>query len=67
MENNQEIERNEIVSISYTEPRFWHRCMANFVDFFLVLAMFVILFISARAIVNATPDYKRVEKRISEI
>ena len=67
MENNQEIERNEIVSINYTEPRFWHRCMANFVDFFLVLAMFIILFISARAIVNATPDYKRVEKRISEI
>ena len=62
-----EIERNEIVSVNYTEPKFWHRCMANFVDFFLMLCMFFLLFIAARAIVSVTPDYKRTENRIAEI
>lgn len=68
MENqNKEIERNEVVSINYTQPKFWHRCMANFVDFFLMVLMFIILFISTRAIVLATPDYKKTENRIGEL
>ena len=63
----QEIERNEVVSINYSQPKFWHRCMANFVDFFLMLAVLILLFIASRAIVSATPHYKNTEKRIAEI
>ena len=61
------IENNEVVSVNYTQPKFWHRCMANLVDFVLFVAMFILLFIAARAIVSATPDYKRVENRIADI
>lgn len=64
---NKEIERNEVVNINYSQPKFWHRCMANFVDFFLMILMFIILFIATRAIVLATPHYKGVENRIAEM
>ena len=63
----EEIERNEVVSVNYTQPKFWHRCMANFIDFFLMLCMFFLLFIAARAIVMVTPDYKKTDNRIAEI
>ena len=58
------IENNEVVSVNYTQPKFWHRCMANLVDFVLFVAMFILLFIAARAIVSATPDYKRTGQSI---
>ena len=63
----KEIENNEVVSVNYTQPKFWHRCMANLVDFVLFGAMFIMLFIAARAIVGVTPDFKRTESRIAEI
>ena len=66
MENN-EIERNEVVSINYTQPKFWHRVMANFVDFFIFLVMFIVLFIGARSIVNNLPSYKSSEQKIHDI
>lgn len=62
--DNQEIERNEVVSVNYTQPKFWHRVMANFIDFFLMLVMFIVLFIAARSIVLATPKYKQAEQTI---
>lgn len=64
MENNKEIERNEVVSVNYSQPKFWHRVMANFVDFFLMLVTFVLLFIGARSIVLTTPKYKQAEQTI---
>ena len=67
MENNKEIERSEVVSINYTQPKFWHRVMANFIDFFLMLIFTVLFFISARSIVLATPHYQEVEQKISSI
>ena len=68
MENNEkEIERNEVVSVNYNRPRFWHRVMANFVDFFLLIIMFIVLFIAARAIVVNIPYYKEVEQKINDI
>ena len=63
----KEIERNEVVNVNYTQPKFWHRCMANLVDLVLLVAMFIILFIAARGIVGLTPDFKRAENRITEI
>lgn len=63
----KEIENNEVVSVNYTQPKFWHRCMANLVDFVLFVGMFIALFIAARAIVGVTPDFKRAENRIAEI
>lgn len=65
--NNKEIERNEVVSINYSQPKFWHRVMANFVDFFLMLVFFVGLFAATRAIVVNTDNYKQVEQKISDI
>ena len=63
----KEIERNEVVSINYTQPKFWHRVMANFVDFFLMIVLFIGLFIGVRAIVFATDSYKEVEQKMSDI
>ena len=65
MENNQELERNEVININYTQPKFWHRVMANFIDFFLLLVSTVLLFIAARSIVLTTPTYKNAEQTIS--
>ena len=68
MENtNNELERNEVVSINYTQPKFWHRVMANFIDFFLLVVLTVLLFIGARSIVLATPHYQEAEQKISSI
>lgn len=63
----KEIERNEVVSVNYTQPKFWHRCMANLIDLVLLVAMFIILFIAARGVVGLTPGFKNAEKRITEI
>ena len=63
MENN-EIERNEVVNVNYDQPKFWHRVMANFIDFFLMLVTFVALFIAARSIVLTTPKYQQAEQTI---
>lgn len=65
--NNQEIERNEVVSINYTQPKFWHRVMANFVDFFLFIVALILCFVGARSIALTTPQYKQAEKTISEV
>ena len=54
----REHENNEVLRVEYTKPKFWHRCMANFVDFFIMLLTFLGLFIGTRAIVQATPSYK---------
>ena len=67
MMDNQEIERNEVVSINYTQPKFWHRVMANFIDFFLLLVMFLVLFIATRSIVSVVPSYKATEQKIHDI
>ena len=68
MENNEkEIERNEVVSVNYTQPRFWHRVMANFVDFFLFIILMLASFIGVRSIVLNIPSYKATEQRISQI
>ena len=65
MENsNQELERNEVVNINYSQPKFWHRVMANFIDFFLMLLTFFLLFLAARSIVLTTPTYKKADQTI---
>ena len=61
---NEEIEHNEVVNINYSQPKFWHRVMANFIDFFLLLVFFFSFFISARSIVLLTPKYKQAEQTI---
>ena len=63
---SEEIERNEVVNINYSQPKFWHRVMANFIDFFLLLVFFFSFFVSARSIVLLTPKYKEAEQTISD-
>ena len=65
--NNNEIERNEVVSINYTQPKFWHRVMANFIDFFLLVVAFIALFATIRSIVFNSEHYQQIEKKISDI
>ena len=68
MENNEfDVERNEVVSINYTQPKFWHRVMANFIDFFLFILAFLLLFIGVRSIVLNVPSYKANEQKIHDI
>lgn len=47
------------IEISYTRPKFWHRVIANLIDILLFALMFFILFISVRAIVQTTSEYKK--------
>lgn len=67
MENSQEIERNEVVNINYTQPRFWHRVMANFIDFFLFLVTGILLFVGLRAIVVNTPTHKSADQTLTDV
>ena len=68
MENSEfDVERNEVVSINYTQPKFWHRVMANFIDFFLLIIAFLLLFIGVRSIVLNVPSYKATEQKIHDI
>lgn len=59
--------KSEGLSIEYVQPKFWHRVMANFVDIFLMIITFLILFFSVRSIVQVSPYYKNVSKRMDEI
>ena len=63
----REHENNEVLRVEYTRPKFWHRCMANFVDFFIMLATFLGLFIGIRAIVQNTPSYKETLSRLGQL
>lgn len=63
----REHQNNEVLRVEYTKPKFWHRCMANFVDFFIMLMTFLGLFIGVRAIVQSTPSYKNSINRMSDI
>ncbi len=62
LENNfdphVEIGPNEKIDIEYKNPKFWHRCVANVIDFLIALVLFFVLFISCRGIVGATGTYK---------
>lgn len=46
------------VNISYTRSRLLHRVLANLIDIFIMLILFIGLFIGTRAIVQNTPSYK---------
>ena len=51
-------QNDEVVTISYTRPRLFHRLLANLVDIFIMLILFLGLFIGTRAIVQNTDQYK---------
>lgn len=48
----------EVVTINYTRPRLFHIVLANLVDIFIMLLIFIGLFIVTRAIVQNTDYYK---------
>ena len=54
----ESLNNSEVVTVNYVRPKFWHRVMANFVDIFLMLLLFVGLFVGTRAIVQNTAYYK---------
>ena len=61
---DEELEKNEVVSIDYFHPKFWHRCMANLVDFLLFIVTLLLAFIATRQIMFATPWYKNTMNTI---
>ena len=63
----REEKKEEQMRVEYSRPKFWHRCMANFVDFFIFAIMFILLFIGTRAIVQNTDSYKKVQAQIDQI
>lgn len=63
----RDIQKDEEMRVEYTRPKFWHRCMANFIDFFLFVLAFLGLFIGTRAIVQNTSSYLKVQAEIDSI
>lgn len=59
--------KEEEMRVEYTRPKFWHRCVANFVDFFIFAIVFLFLFIGTRAAVQATPPYKVIKAQLYDI
>ena len=48
----------EPLTINYTRPKMLHRILANLIDIFIMVILFLALFIGVRAIVQNTPSYK---------
>lgn len=63
----KQTKKEEQVRVEYSLPKFWHRCLANLVDFFLFAITALICFIGVRAIVQNTDSYKGVQSQIDEI
>ena len=53
----EELEKQEIITIEYEHPKFWHRVMANLMDIIIFVLSVILVFIGIRAIVVNTPDY----------
>lgn len=62
----EELEKQEIVTIEYTHPKFWHRVMANLLDILIFALSTVLMFICVRAIVINTNGYKKQANYIDE-
>ena len=55
------------ISIEYTQPKFWHRCLANLVDFIIFVFLFFTFFIISRTIVTHNESYVALDQRIDEV
>lgn len=55
------------IKINYVRPRFHLRIFANLIDFILFVLVLSGMFLTVRAIVQATPDYQSKANRIIEI
>lgn len=62
----EELEKQEIITIEYTHPKFWHRVMANLLDIIIFALSVVLMFICVRAIVINTPHYKSQSSYIDQ-
>ena len=64
---DNEVENNEVLTINYTRPKLFHRVLANLVDIFIMLVLFLSLFMGVRAIVQNTKYYKTAQNRLVEM
>lgn len=67
LNNMEEIERNEIVKIEYTQPKFWHRVVANFVDIFIFVLLLICMFFASRGVVQSTSSYKSMTTKMNSM
>lgn len=58
---------SNVIEIKYQKASFIRRVFANLVDILLFVLVFVCLFLATRAIVNATPDFKKVEQNLNAL
>ena len=58
---------DDSLHIEYTRPKLLHRILANLIDIFIMAVLTFSLFLGVRGIVQATPYYKGVQSRISDI
>lgn len=63
----EEVEKNEIVKIEYTRPKFWHRIIANFIDIFIFVVHLIVFFFIIRNIVQSTPSYQHMTNRMYDM
>ena len=60
-------QNDEVMTINYTRPKLFHRLLANLVDIFIMVLLFIGLFIGTRAIVQNTDHYKGQMARQREL
>ena len=62
----QESDSDQIV-IRYTRPKFFHRVLANFLDFIILTLLFFACFLLTRKIFNSTPTYSNAFNTINNM
>lgn len=60
-------DEKQMIHINYVRPKFWHRVIANLIDFLLFALIFGLLFIALRAIVQTTDEYKNNRDELNQI
>lgn len=65
-----EVEQNTLsndIEVKYTRPRFFHRVLANLVDFIIFAVCFVGLFVLTRYVVAQTPHFSATFNQITSM
>ncbi|MCD8204379.1 MAG: RDD family protein [Coprobacillus sp.] len=60
-----EKKKEEKIKIEYANPKFWRRVMAGLIDLLILVVVFIIIFVSARAIVVSTDTYKENNEELT--
>ena len=59
------VEESGPIKVEYEQPKFFHRIMANLLDFLLFIGMLILLFIPTNAIIKNTSSYKNSDNIVN--